>query len=279
MTTINQLFFGDQAGVPAHYVSRGKRPSGNLFGIEVELENFHAVPAVLSDAQGQVIWNVTNDGSLRNNGKEFVSVPLPESELATAVNALFGFLQTTHFDANARGGTHVHVNCLTKSTKQLRMFLASYIAFERVLYLLSGERDDNYFCVPLTRSVLERHVGEALKLNDGESLRNLSARCNKYSGLNLRTLRDRGTLEFRQHKAVGSAQELMDWVTALVNLDKLSMELSNYRDLTEINTTSQYEVWIIKLIGIDRFNEVSAKHPEIAKLLRAGVRDLKLMLA
>ena len=55
--------------------------NNNYVGIEVEVENARAV--ILSH-----LWKMTLDGSLRNNGKELVSLPLAGPGLVEGLNQL-----------------------------------------------------------------------------------------------------------------------------------------------------------------------------------------------
>src|SRR5213595_172708 len=76
---------------------------GTLAGVEFEIENCGYVEEESVNFQRifNSLWTITTDGSLRNNGKEFISKPLSGPNLSLALNILDQTLTNTNKDAEA----------------------------------------------------------------------------------------------------------------------------------------------------------------------------------
>ena len=194
-------------------------------GIEVELENYRAVKAITDDdvlIPYKFYWTEKEDGSLRNNGREFVSrfgmlrehtydaLLVLEKSVTTVTN--------NKIEANARTGLHVHIDVSQLTAYQFANLLFIYSIFEPMIFHVSGGRNENIFCVPweTNRKTLGQVVNELAEHNN---LRNWRWRnYSKYCGLNLASLASFGTVEFRMHKGTYSAEEIQKWVDFLSNL-------------------------------------------------------------
>jgi len=107
-------------------------------GIEVELEGRHL------NFEGDLFWNVTNDGSLRGNSGEWVlRDPVSRKDIAKAVQSLIKMHEPTmnrpyEIDCSDRCGVHIHINCQQLTFIQTMCFLTLYLAFEDVLMRFCG---------------------------------------------------------------------------------------------------------------------------------------------
>jgi len=134
-----------------HQLSNDKSP---YIGVEIELENVDN-PNLFENQDlstcKKMLWVQKADGSLRNNGQEFITA------FGTTVNLLP--LSLTVLDhyliqnkpaaiANARTGLHVHYNVQGLSLYELMNVLFLYSTIEPAFFFYSGNRFDNIFCVP-----------------------------------------------------------------------------------------------------------------------------------
>ena len=128
------------------------------FGIEVEIEQVPSLDLVgvktINDNRYH-IWNNVEDGSLRNNGREFVSIPMLGSDAEYCLNLLKTHLEknprTMGYEFTSRTSVHVHVNAQDMTPAQVRTLLLAYIVVEPLLYkFCSGRRHKNIFCVPVS---------------------------------------------------------------------------------------------------------------------------------
>lgn len=212
------------------------RASTTYVGVEVELENIsfkNRIPHT---------WVVTDDGSLKVEGKEFVTVPIQFRYLEIELTRLFQSLNT--YNASQRCSVHVHINARDFSLEELKSFILLYMVFERSMYHFSGNRWNNNFCVPLTMnpSVLQK----MLTLIDIEG--RLNEKWYKYMGFNLSPLfggesSKIGTIEFRHMKGTTNVAHILDWINLIVSL-KITAKKFPFRELLThletMNTTSAY---------------------------------------
>jgi len=208
-----------------------------LVGIEIEVENM--VNTVYLDAY----WESKADGSLRNNGVEFVSVPLQVKQIQLALEHLYQQMNKNNTpDFSNRTSTHIHVNCRDLTQDQLFNFILLYALFEKHFYQVAGTRRLNsIFCVPLFRT------NQLNKIND--VVYALSPDWHKYCGLNLLPLYQNsvtqgyGTIEFRHLYGVNNPIEVMHWINDILCLRKAAMTHTKeelLENIKQMNTTSSY---------------------------------------
>ena len=97
-------------------------------------------------------WKTEVDGSLRNEGLEFISrVGMTFHQASVMVHVLNEWLKIgfPKAEANPRTGLHVHVDVRDFRLLDLQRLLMVYLVFEQTLFKFSGARQNNLFCVPL----------------------------------------------------------------------------------------------------------------------------------
>ena len=78
-----------------------------ITGIEVEVENVNA-----SETQAPShSWRVEHDGSLRNMGIEYISLPTKPEHIESAITYLFDDILPTTAHFSPRTSIHIHFNC------------------------------------------------------------------------------------------------------------------------------------------------------------------------
>jgi len=111
-------------------------------GVEIELEKvnlkYDNIPSTFTRIE---------DGSLKVDGAEFITIPIKFCYLETELNRLFSCLSTP--DPSSRCSVHVHLNSRDLTSEELQKFLLLYCIFEKSLFRFSGNRWDSIFCVPL----------------------------------------------------------------------------------------------------------------------------------
>jgi hypothetical protein len=186
----------------------------NSYGIEVEIENvFPSMPdevfteynTHLNKLYDDGWWRIDEDGSLRNNGREFISYPLPGNQVSHAFNRLYAVVHK-QADFNLRAGIHVHVNCRNMSVGEINKAILLSIVFESMMFKMTDpSRHNNIFCVPVSASdgAYDMLMWFA---NKGPAIQ-------KYSALNVLPLLDRsfGTVEFRHLESTNDMKKLEKW--------------------------------------------------------------------
>lgn len=208
-----------------------------MVGIEVEVENItNGVPI-------SAYWAHHSDGSLRNHGAEFVTVPLHVKQIQLAVEHLYECLKTNKYDFSNRTSIHVHLNCRDMTQDQVYTMVLLYAIFEKYFYSFAGQkRLNSIFCVPLFRCNMVRQIKEVIY--------SFSPSWHKYCGINLLPLVDHdgqrayGTIEFRHLYGTDNKKELYDWINAILSLRYAAMNTITkdelLKEIESMNTSSSY---------------------------------------
>ncbi len=135
--------------------------SDSYVGIEIEVEN-------LRDYKGDfVYWQDKEDGSLRDNGREYVTYTIPASLVPYAITELQEFLTEVNpkYSFSTRTSVHVHLNVRDLTFKQLHALSIVYMLFEKAFYKFAGrDRYKNIFCVPHADSIDYQTVARAMEV-------------------------------------------------------------------------------------------------------------------
>jgi hypothetical protein len=231
-------------------------------GVEIELEKVKLNTNIPSS------FEMKHDGSLKLDGKEFVTVPIRVCYLEQELRRLFACMPPPLI--SPRCSIHVHLNARDFTSQELYRFLLLYLIFERSLFHFSGGRLNNIFCSPLHEDI-DKVKAEINKLyaHDGVRLMGWS----KYFALNLVPLwgsHDEsariGTVEFRHMAGTTDVEHIIEWINLIVGL-KISAKKMDTQELVKslgkMNTTSSYnhlvtEVfkdWAVHLLSQPTFKE------------------------
>lgn len=237
-------------------------------GIEVEVEN------IRDQVQLQHSWSVHTDGSLRNSGLEFISLPTPPRLVESAINHLFDKLpKEAHF--SPRTSIHVHMNVRELSLAQIYNIVILYQCFEDLLYKFAGpERKKSIFCVPIGSTnyyinLRRNFVGRG----DGTSW-------SKYTGLNLAPMNEYGTIEFRHLRGTRDRTVLFEWLHYLYAIwhyatSHTTDELESI--IRECSLTRDYMHLGYSVFG-DRFSKLS-NNGSYTKTMREDLAISKLFMS
>lgn len=176
----------------------------NPIGIEIETENFFRMPK-----HSLYLWHTDQDGSLRNRGMEFISVPLSRTAIDYALHEFNLVQKENKLSFSHRTSVHVHVNVAHYTKNQLTTLVALFALLEECFYsIVEQGRSGSPFCY--------RIVGTepTIKFMNGEQL------TTKYCALNIAPVIRQMTVEFRHLEGTGDPVRLRRWIqicTKLVN--------------------------------------------------------------
>jgi len=250
-------------------------PSSKI-GIEVEVENVRHIPDI-----PWYLWNITEDGSLRNYGREFISLPIKAKYAESALRWLFDNLPEERVFSR-RTSVHIHLNARNFTLEQLKLFLFVYLVFEGTLFSFVGQkRDKNIHCVPLLGSSL-------LPLRiDGELLKsNINLRWMKYCALNIAPIIEpdnrKGTIEFRHMHGTDDIDKLMVWINIILSLKMYVYKTSPENIISNIlmlNTNSQYRNFAEEVFGeYVKYFFTDMDYQEAINSMEEGVTRVKLLI-
>lgn len=205
-----------------------------LIGVEIEIEK--AYPGLYSP-----YWTVEKDGSLRNEGLEYKTLyPTKVGTLWTSLTAWKDWIDGIRleipdaYDSSERTSIHVHVDVRMMEEEDIQKLVAIYVFLEDTLFNYCGpNRKHNVFCTPIN----------SLPLVDW-SPQDLIKAWNKYSALNLNTIRTFGTVEFRGMAGTDNIHHIMTWTVMcalLVAAAETTEKKTLWEMFKEIKTTSDYK--------------------------------------
>jgi hypothetical protein len=237
-----------------------RAPESPLFvGLECEIEDItdHGIANGLG-------WNVTQDGSLRNNGHEYISKALKVADAANMFQALHGSIKTgTNDPFSQRTSIHVHANCANLTQKHTRDIVWLYALFEEAFFLMcKPDRRDNIHCTPLTETYLPNIYGAGLS--------NMVSRWHKYTALNLKPLTKQGTIEFRHMHGHNDTVLLNEWLLIIRNLVAAAKEKPLDSTLLDESNVREYYG---KIFGLSRLHD---KYDLVRSMMNNQIIDLKL---
>lgn len=200
-----------------------------LVGMECEIETVQSWKA----GPSKEFFNITDDGSLRNNGKEFISIPLSIDKAIPAFKNLHADLKCGTGKFSERTSVHVHVNCTNLELETVRNTILMYALFEEFFFkMVDPSRRHNIHCVPLTETYLSNYYGGDLSL--------LIQRWHKYTALNIKPLSKLGTMEFRHMHGHDDPELMAMWLTAISNLFNTAKEIKLNRELLKTAGNKQF---------------------------------------
>lgn len=216
-----------------------------LMGVELEYENVvhnFRTPA-------PELWTRVNDGSLRNNGQEFIfSEPLYGTGITDALFNMACYLDAhPNIEITDRCSVHVHINVSDMSVEELLRFIVLYLVFERsIIKYHGGTRENNIFCIPFFKApaalVNITHLFDNLGGSHPESVRQAIEYFDKYYALNIGAAITHGSLEFRHMPGCKDMSKVYDWLCMI-----------QYMKQTAIETTVDYMGIINNMSGNTSF--------------------------
>lgn len=207
-----------------------------LYGLELEIENVPNWDEMLVHGMRSV-----EDGSLRNDGREFLTSPSTFSVQRHILERFFDKNKLTDKNYSERCSIHVHANCQDLTREQLGALCMLYQVYERLLFNFVGDdRDKNIFCIPWDQTTLTYNVVNNIEKDSFGSLKQWQ----KYTALNLLPLFSLGTVEFRHMSGTNDLEKISIWLNLIGGLFQYARK-NSIGDIKEqlltLNTTSQYD--------------------------------------
>jgi len=233
-----------------------------IAGVECEIESR---PRMKAGKSLSPYFACVEDGSLRNNGREFISLPLDKETLLTSFDHLQADLTFDNAQEafSPRTSTHVHINCLNMELEEIKNLLLLYALFEDFFFMMTENRRDNIHCVPLTETYLPEKYSRPIDY--------LIGNWHKYTALNLLPLRTQGTVEFRHLHGTGNSQTFKKWVDTLSNLWELSRKVT----LTDKTLVDEAIITWWKFIFKDS-PEILQYQAVVPSVIKNSLLDVKL---
>ncbi len=247
-----------------------------IYGMELEIEGVDS-PDSFTKGIGTITH--TEDGSLRNNGREFITMPMNMRSLHHALKLFFDNAKLNEDNYSDRTSVHVHCNVQDLQPSQLASVLLLYQVFEGLLYgFIGNERDKNIFCVPWSETNLSFNILNNLSEANTAKILGLK-QWQKYTGVNLLPIFSQGTIEFRQMHGNCNLPYIADWLNLIGSMFAYARNnsLADIKDrFIKLNTTSSY-----RPLTEDVFKDWSPlllRQPNYWNMMEDGVLNMKYLL-
>jgi Putative amidoligase enzyme len=209
-------------------------------GIEVEVENHQLL------RQPQGVWISKGDGSLRNNGIEWITYPIKARWAPQALADLLGVSLSKDCCFSPRTSIHVHFNVQSLTSAQVIDIVLLYTAVEQLFYKFTGRgRIKNIYCVPLIDTNLITGMNSG---NLGSSLDLWS----KYTGLNLLPIRELGTIEARHMHGTFDHRKVVIWIRLWTKLMEYAKRIGTgavRKLLLDLHKGTDYQQMLTEIFG------------------------------
>lgn len=236
-------------------------------GIEIEMET-------LSNKEFPTVdgWRRTHDGSLRGNSVEYVfSSPASHTEYKTLLGKLRKKLsdKDIQIEDSIRAGVHVHVNVRDLTFEEMINFILTYWCIEIPLMKFCGEsRVSNLFCLRLVDAEGVAGIISEVVRNPKRNLNLLNSDSLRYSGCNVRSLYQYGTIEFRGMKTYPDLSRIEEFTDTLIKFKEYTRGKSRRDILYDISFFGAEE-WARRVLE-DKFELIS--YEGIGKDIMRSVR-------
>jgi len=208
-------------------------------------------------------WKQVTDGSLGDNGREYVSPILQGDEGFQEIRKFTGILQGWGYFVNRDCGLHVHIDGRDLGCADIKRLLKIARFFEAVLYaMLPESRHEGTYSVPLARFPKSRfRIGakdeDALKRlwygpkgSRGVDLKS-KYHHSRYYGLNIHSWFYRRSLEFRYHSGTLSALKITNFIVICQALVDKAKEIKTFRMSGACGFPEKFEGFI-SFLGLSR---------------------------
>jgi hypothetical protein len=224
--------------------------SNSFVGIEVEVEGIEKDMVLY-------YWTDKEDGSLRNNGMEYVTPPIRATEVPQALHELSKQIKAKNprHDFSARTSVHVHVNVRDMTLQEVGAMSILYLLFERAFFKFAGRnRDKSIFCVPYQESIAYTKMVEHLLYvtNNNDAQVDIFNKFYKYHAYNMKPISTFGTIEFRHMAGTLDEERITTWVNLILCLKNYAIGHSLTDILSvayELTTTSKYSILTQEVFG------------------------------
>lgn len=283
MKDVGRFYRHDKVALTYREDNRLVLPRTDL-GVEFEWEGVKTPARILEERFGK-LWKENKESSLHDNGKEFaLRVPMFGEDLLNTVESHMAFAKEQGWKISLRTGLHIHMDCRDVTHNQLIGKCVHYTIWEPAIYAwVGGGREANNFCAPWYKcegTIIDaaKLLAYIIKMSDaeGDQLEDMSMNLaamtedfHKYAGMNLRPLKQYGSVEFRHMVGTLSFEKVLSWINIILNLKRAALESPESSmaiiGLTESKGLDKQLVW---MFGEKTAQEMLAANPHILEEVR-----------
>jgi hypothetical protein len=212
-------------------------------GVEVEIEG--------SDLPGSTpMWKKEHDGSLRGeeNGEWVLRRPVSIENLSGAFQELSKAFENSEIEDTYRAGVHVHINVQDLSTVQLINFVCVFLILEELFVdFCAPSRRGNHFCL---RTKDAEYMKQLLwRACEENNLKLLYTDDIRYGAMNLKSLFQYGSVEFRSLESTKDFSKIETWCRMLYKIREAALKYKDPREIMYSVSLEGYGVFVESLMG------------------------------
>jgi hypothetical protein len=211
-------------------------------GIELELE--YVAGLMHNLASSSKYWHAVEDHSLYLKGIELVSqnkfhtsnechvIPIAGKHFDDAMNELEGILSVYAKSARKFGtempavprvsdrtSNHIHIGVLDFDDERLYRLYCNYVLLEPILFgIVATHRTGNIYCYPAELQFATLNRLKAWPRKSNTFTKAFYHAFKKYEALNLKSVADKGTVEFRMRHGEYNVHNIINWTKILLKL-------------------------------------------------------------
>lgn len=217
-------------------------------GIEIEAE---MVSPFYDNNPFQKDWRIEEDGSLKQNGTEFVlRSPVKFWKVGDTIDKFKNSLKKSGavINPSIRAGIHVHLNMQDSTIKDFYNLMLCYYPMETVLTRFCGEsREGNLFCL---RSRDALYIPEMIELSIRKQKLELLRTTNlRYAAFNVQSLFQYGSVEFRAFGTTPDLHNLKLWIEIIRRLKQYSKKVGNSWEILQKISGFGGRQWLVEVFG------------------------------
>ena len=168
--------------------------------------------------------------------REFVLIrPCKREDTLARLSSLSADLEEhgSKINPSYRTGVHIHTNVRDMTFNQVFTYIFSYYMFEDALMEFAGaDRVGNLFCLRARDAEgIGRTLEKAIKTHKLLALYTDNIR---YSSMNLKALKQYGSIEFRGLPFNGDFQQIESWIQLLLAVKDFSLTVENPKELVAL---------------------------------------------
>ena len=224
--------------------------SRRKYGVEIEVVTEEDSSHLPYEQLG--CWKQVHDGSLGNEGREYVSPILHGDDGFEEIEKFTARLKEWGYVLRRNCGLHVHIDGRDLGCEEIKLLLKIVRYFEPVIYaMLPNSRRDGTYSVPLekfpkSRFRISAKDEDALKrLWYGNKERNVNLKSkyhhSRYYGLNIHSWFFRRSLEFRYHSGTLNPLKITNFITICQSLVDQAKAVSKFRMAAPTNFRSHLD--------------------------------------
>ena len=195
------------------------------FGIEIEVEFPHTKDSLVLIAKHRIIrgWEIDNDGSLEN-GAEYK--PKDNNKLyynedcIDQIKEIIGLIKAHRGNIKPSCGLHIHIDMKNFTNKEICNIVKAFINRQDKIYrkfnVLKIRQDETAQKIPINiKRVIKEKIIQEIK--DNECRNNNNYFQDRHYGLNLLSLNEHNTLEFRFFNGTIQPKKIQSYLYWLLN--------------------------------------------------------------